>query len=263
MEGEGGQDGASSVVDVFGDYKARRAGILKALTTDFEKFYRECHPERENLCLFGLSTGDWRVSPPVDYVPSELPEPTLGINFSRDAMPKENWLHTVAAHCDSWLLAVAFFLACGFNFDKAEREHLFSMINDLPTVHEMVTGATKKKSNKNSKVSNDNSNKFKSSSKELEQGGYKLAKHHNGKPSKDEDVELEEEGYEDERTLCGKCREVYASDEFWIGCDICDAWYHGKCVKITEALAKQIKKYKCPVCSSKRAGLNIPNRQAG
>lgn len=72
--------------------------------------------------------------------------------------------------------------------------------------------------------------------------------------SKDEDEELDEQD-EDEHgdTLCGACGENYGTDEFWICCDICEKWFHGKCVKITPARAEHIKQYKCPSCSNKRA----------
>lgn len=80
------------------------------------------------------------------------------------------------------------------------------------------------------------------------------------KNAKEEDEELDEgldeEDEEDEEegeTLCGACGECYASDEFWICCDICEIWFHGKCVKITPAKAEHIKQYKCPSCSNKRA----------
>lgn len=76
---------------------------------------------------------------------------------------------------------------------------------------------------------------------------------------KDEDEEEEEEGVEEEdddeqgETQCGACGESYAADEFWICCDLCEMWFHGKCVKITPARAEHIKQYKCPSCSNKRA----------
>jgi len=78
----------------------------------------------------------------------------------------------------------------------------------------------------------------------------------------DDDEGLEEEGdeggedgeEEHGETLCGACGDNYASDEFWICCDLCEKWFHGKCVKITPARAEHIKQYKCPSCSdSKRA----------
>lgn len=65
-------------------------------------------------------------------------------------------------------------------------------------------------------------------------------------PPKGEDNTL------DEDTLCGACGENYASDEFWICCDTCKKWFHGKCLKITPAIAEHIKHYKCPSCSNKR-----------
>jgi hypothetical protein len=54
-------------------------------------------------------------------------------------------------------------------------------------------------------------------------------------------------------TICGSCAGNYNADEFWIGCDICERWYHGKCVKITPAKAESIKQYKCPSCSTKKS----------
>lgn len=74
--------------------------------------------------------------------------------------------------------------------------------------------------------------------------------------SKDEEEGLDEEEEEEDEhgdTLCGACGENYAQDEFWICCDICERWFHGKCVKITPARAEHIKQYKCPSCSNKRA----------
>ncbi|PHU05055.1 PHD finger protein ALFIN-LIKE 1 [Capsicum chinense] len=65
----------------------------------------------------------------------------------------------------------------------------------------------------------------------------------------DESYQEEEHG----ETLCGSCGGNYSADEFWIGCDICERWYHGKCVKITPAKAESIKQYKCPSCSLKRS----------
>ncbi|KAH1130157.1 hypothetical protein J1N35_001535 [Gossypium stocksii] len=38
--------------------------------------------------------------------------------------------------------------------------------------------------------------------------------------------------------LGGGWGEGYNSDEFWIGCDSCEWWYHGKCVKIAPTKAK-------------------------
>lgn len=113
---------------------------------DVELFYRQCDPERENLCLYGAplpaspalasscrssrtkafgcfrageTTGAWSVDLPAEEVPPELPEPCLGINFARDGMARKDWLALVAVHSDSWLYAVAFYY--GAKLDAASR----------------------------------------------------------------------------------------------------------------------------------------------
>lgn len=126
------------------------------------------------------------------------------------------------------------------------------MINELPTIFEVVTGTAKKQAKDKSSVSNHSSNKSKTNSKRGSepQGRY---------PKTMQAKEEEEDGFEEEdeeehgETLCGACGENYAADEFWICCDVCEKWFHGKCVKITPARAEHIKQYKCPSCSNKRA----------
>ncbi|XP_022897790.1 PHD finger protein ALFIN-LIKE 6-like, partial [Olea europaea var. sylvestris] len=99
--------------------------------------------EKEHLCLFAFPNETWQVKPPTEMVPPELPEPVLGINFSRDLMQEKDWLTNVSLHSDSWLLSVAFHMATDYGFDKSERERLFKMINDLPTIVEVVSGNAK------------------------------------------------------------------------------------------------------------------------
>ncbi|KAF5458781.1 hypothetical protein F2P56_022787 [Juglans regia] len=250
MDG-GGQYNPRTVEEVFRDFKGRRAGMIKALTTDVEEFYQQCDPEKENLCLYGFPNEQWEVNLPAEEVPPELPEPALGINFARDGMQEKDWLSLVAVHSDAWLLAVAFYFGARFGFDKTDRKRLFTMVNDLPTIFEVVTGTTKKQSKEKSSVSNLSSNKSKSGSKGR---GSELVKYSKGMQEKDEDEVVDEEEEEEHgETLCGACGENYAADEFWICCDICEKWFHGKCVKITPARAEHIKQYKCPSCSNKRA----------
>ncbi|DBA65998.1 TPA: hypothetical protein ACH3X2_003011 [Trebouxia sp. C0005] len=124
--------------DVFEDFKGRRKGILRALTTDVDRLYEECDPEAENLCLYGNPDGQWVVDLPAEEVPPEMPEPSLGINFSRAGMIKKDWLLLVAVHSDTWLYAVAFYN--GARLNKDGRERLFELINDLPTCYEIVSG---------------------------------------------------------------------------------------------------------------------------
>ncbi|GJN27497.1 hypothetical protein PR202_gb15526 [Eleusine coracana subsp. coracana] len=203
--------------------------------------------ERRRTCLYGLPNETWEVTLPAEEVPSELPEPVLGINFARDGIAQKEWLSLVAAHSDSWLLAVAFYYGTRFGFDKEARRQLFMMISGLPTVFEVVTGSGKKKP----KTPNGNS-KNKSSSKPSKHpnSNSKPAKH---PPPKHEEQISKDEGDEDEDYLCGVCEGRYANGEFWIGCDVCEKWFHGECVRITAAKAEYIKQYKCPSCSTKRS----------
>ncbi|GAA0158598.1 hypothetical protein Leryth_009153 [Lithospermum erythrorhizon] len=234
-----------TVEEVFRDFKGRRNAFIKALTTDVEEFYQLCDPEKENLCLYGFPNEQWEVNLPAEEVPPELPEPILGINFARDGMQEKEWLSLVAASSDSWLLSIAFYFGARFHFDQVERKRLFNMINDLPTVFELVTGAPKKQSRDRSSVSNHSSV---TSNAKPKVNKYRKA----GSKKVDEEID-EEDDDEHSDTLCGACAENYASDEFWICCDICETWFHGKCVKITPAKAEHIKKYKCPSCTNKRA----------
>ncbi|KAL0338185.1 UNVERIFIED_CONTAM: PHD finger protein ALFIN-LIKE 2 [Sesamum angustifolium] len=129
--------GPRTVEEIFKDYSARRAGIVRALTYDVDEFYGLCDPEKENLCLYGHPNETWEVNLPAEEVPPELPEPALGINFARDGMNRRDWLSLIAVHSDCWLLSVAFYL--GARLNRNERKRLFSLINDLPTVFEVVT----------------------------------------------------------------------------------------------------------------------------
>eukprot|EP00268_Persea_americana_P026549 TRINITY_DN259_c0_g1_i10.p1 TRINITY_DN259_c0_g1~~TRINITY_DN259_c0_g1_i10.p1 ORF type:complete len:161 (+),score=19.79 TRINITY_DN259_c0_g1_i10:2064-2546(+) len=121
--------------------------------------------EKENLCLYGLPNEQWEVNLPAEEVPPELPEPALGINFARDGMQEKDWLSLVAVHSDAWLLSVAFYFGARFGFDRNDRKHLFSMINELPTIYEVVSGIAKKQVKDKSSATNHSSNKSKQNSK--------------------------------------------------------------------------------------------------
>ncbi|KAK2975954.1 hypothetical protein RJ640_012985 [Escallonia rubra] len=251
MDGGGGAPyNPRTVEEVFRDFKGRRAGMVKALTADVEEFFHQCDPEKENLCLYGFPSEQWEVNLPAEEVPPELPEPALGINFARDGMQEKDWLALVAVHSDAWLLSVALYFGARFGFDKADRKRLFTMINDLPTVFEVVTGNAKKQVKDKSVVSNHSSTKSKSNTKG--RGSESQAKYQKVLVQDDEGGLDEEEEEEHGDTLCGACGENYASDEFWICCDVCERWFHGKCVKVTPAKAEHIKQYKCPSCSSNK-----------
>ena len=55
-----------------------------------------------------------------------------------------------------------------------------------------------------------------------------------------------EEEEEEERIYC-ICKGSYDGG-FMLACDECDEWYHGRCVGITQAIAKKYKKYVCAAC---------------
>ncbi|CAL9081400.1 PHD finger protein [Musa troglodytarum] len=228
-----------SVEEIYKDYSGRRAGIIRALTNDVDEFYAQCDPEKENLCLYGHPNDSWEVNLPAEEVPPELPEPALGINFARDGMERRDWLSLIAVHSDSWLLSVAFYL--GARLNRNERKRLFSMINELPSVFEVVSDRRQSRE----KSSMDSGSKSKTSTKRTSDGQIKSN-------SKTADEGYGEDDDEHSETLCGACGGSYSADEFWIACDVCERWFHGKCVKITPAKAESIKQYKCPSCSSKK-----------
>ncbi|CAL5340905.1 unnamed protein product [Camellia sinensis] len=119
---------------------------------------------RRICVLYGPPNETWEVNLPVEKVPPELPEPALGINFARDQMQEKDWLSLVAVHSDSWLFSVAFYFGARFGFGKSERwKRLFQLINDLPTIFEVVTGNVSQPKDQSGPHSN--SSKIKSSGK--------------------------------------------------------------------------------------------------
>lgn len=138
------------------------------------------------------------------------------------------------------------------------------MINDLPTMYEVVTGApTDNKKQHKERTSNGSSKVNKSAPKVGNPTKVSRAPppaHEEEEDEEDMDrgegAGEEEEGEEEGQagsTQCGACGNSYGKDEFWICCDACERWFHGKCVRITPARAEHIKHYKCPACSNKRA----------
>lgn len=86
----------------------------------------------------GYADGSWKVGPPAEEVPPEIPEPVLGINFARDGMESKDWFALCAVHADAWLMSVLFFFAA--RYDDEGRAELFSLVNQHPTIYEVVTG---------------------------------------------------------------------------------------------------------------------------
>ena len=53
---------------------------------------------------------------------------------------------------------------------------------------------------------------------------------------------------DNEHELLCVCQQPYNVDTAMISCDVCEDWYHLRCVGMTQAAAKSMKKYTCPVC---------------
>ncbi|XP_057542226.1 PHD finger protein ALFIN-LIKE 7-like isoform X2 [Amaranthus tricolor] len=233
--------------EIFIDFRGRRAGLIKALTTDVRQLYQLCDPGKDLLCLYGHPNETWKVGPPAEEVPANIPEPRLGINKARDGAPAKDWLTVIALHCDSWLISVAFYFGSFSEIKKIDRDKLFQMINDLPTVLEVVLG--------NSKRPNDYFGTHNISSKIKSSRKSRQPKNHTSKSMKmtmaPKEHETGVELYEG-LTLCGACGKKDGPGEFWICCDTCDKWFHALCVGITLAEAEHILHYECPRCSRKR-----------
>ncbi|XP_019188886.1 PREDICTED: PHD finger protein ALFIN-LIKE 9-like [Ipomoea nil] len=162
-----------SVNEVFLQFKGRRTALLSALTKgtnewgfslcvfpDFDEVYRQCDPAQNwKLCLIGHPGERWEVNIAEEEMHVVLPQPLRGINFGRDRMDKREWLTMLALHSDTWLLRVAFNFSSRFRHDKADRSRLFDMINELPTILEVVSGKAVEPPKHNPKLRNDDSNK--------------------------------------------------------------------------------------------------------
>lgn len=55
---------------------------------------------------------------------------------------------------------------------------------------------------------------------------------------------------ENEQELLCICQQPYNADTAMVSCDVCEDWYHLRCVGITQTAAKSMKKYICPVCTA-------------
>lgn len=71
----------------------------------------------------------------------------------------------------------------------------------------------------------------------------------------DDDMDEEEEmepvapskRRKDEKLYC-VCRTPYDDTEFYVGCDLCSNWFHGRCINVSEDDAKEIDSYICDEC---------------
>lgn len=54
------------------------------------------------------------------------------------------------------------------------------------------------------------------------------------------------------------CRQPYDESQFYICCDKCQDWFHGRCVGIIQSEAEFIDEYVCPTCQ-KNNFVNMAN----
>ncbi|RDX97968.1 PHD finger protein ALFIN-LIKE 1, partial [Mucuna pruriens] len=276
-----------TVEEIYADFSGRRTALIDALTDrSVDEFHRQCDPviggmlndtsvfllDREGLCLYGFPSKVWEVNLPSLKYLADFPDPTPGINFLRDGMNRKDWVSLIAVYSDSWLLSMAFYL--GSCLDRNERKRLFSLINGLPTLSEIVNGKnpieSKGGSGRNESYEEDSDQKTftrNSSSDDSSEGdsdarSETLSENDNAdeqnetlsgieNPDEDENSEIvsgigkADEGYEENVviTVCGICGGNFNADQCWICCDKCDKLFHGKCVNITPDEAESMEEY--------------------
>ncbi|XP_031210315.1 nucleosome-remodeling factor subunit BPTF isoform X10 [Mastomys coucha] len=64
------------------------------------------------------------------------------------------------------------------------------------------------------------------------------------------------EAKKDTRLYC-ICKTPYDESKFYIGCDRCQNWYHGRCVGILQSEADLIDEYVCPQCQSTEDAMTV------
>ncbi|XP_049831961.1 nucleosome-remodeling factor subunit NURF301 isoform X2 [Schistocerca gregaria] len=58
-------------------------------------------------------------------------------------------------------------------------------------------------------------------------------------------------GRKKEKLYC-LCRTPYDETKFYVGCDLCNNWFHGECVGITEEMSKTLTEFVCTECRHAR-----------
>ncbi|VDO76970.1 unnamed protein product [Heligmosomoides polygyrus] len=63
------------------------------------------------------------------------------------------------------------------------------------------------------------------------------------------DCQEETRKAQQEQELYCTCRTPYDDNEFYVGCEGCEGWFHPRCVGITKEEAEAMDEYLCPSCS--------------
>lgn len=63
-------------------------------------------------------------------------------------------------------------------------------------------------------------------------------------------------------TLYCICKRPYDHTRFYIGCDVCSNWFHGKCVAISPSMARNMSGYTCDDCKAKTSSASTSTATA-
>uniref|UniRef100_A0A6Q2YEX4 Bromodomain PHD finger transcription factor n=1 Tax=Esox lucius TaxID=8010 RepID=A0A6Q2YEX4_ESOLU len=77
------------------------------------------------------------------------------------------------------------------------------------------------------------------------------------KPKKKKMISTTSKDHKKEVKLYCVCKTPYDESKFYIGCDRCQNWYHGRCVGILQSEATHIDEYMCPQCQSTEDAMTV------
>ncbi|XP_020295522.1 nucleosome-remodeling factor subunit NURF301 isoform X2 [Pseudomyrmex gracilis] len=108
---------------------------------------------------------------------------------------------------------------------------------------EVKVGSAKRKANAQTAQQVSPSNKSGGSSKPKK---HKTQGHNTTPPSGSAATRIKKE-----KLYC-LCRTPYDETKFYVGCDLCNNWFHGDCVGITEEISKTLSEFVCTECRHAR-----------
>ena len=52
------------------------------------------------------------------------------------------------------------------------------------------------------------------------------------------------------------CQQAHTADAAMVSCDACSEWFHVRCMGLTQASARSLKRWSCPLCAALRGHLH-------